>query len=119
MKTVNTNILSGADTITISGPAIIGDQLVVGSFQTTFGDTAAAGTIQIQASNDIPPAGNIPNNFVPTHWSNIPNASSTVTAGIAPLILIPQMAFRWIRVQFVQTTPGTSTVSVNMFAFGV
>lgn len=119
MKTVNANVLSAADTASINGPAIIADQLVSVSFQALFADTAAAGTVKIQASNDIPPAGNIPNNFVPTHWSDVASATSTVVAGVAPIILIPQISFRWLRVSFTATTVGTSTMSVNMFAFGV
>jgi hypothetical protein len=119
MRPVNASVLSGADTISVNGSSIVADQLVSASFQATFGDTTAAGAIQIQASNDIPPAGNVPASFTPTNWSNITGATSTVTAGVAPLILITSVCYRWMRVSYTSTTPGTSTMNVIMFAFGV
>lgn len=119
MKTVNAHVLTGADTVSINGPSIVADQLVSASFQAVFADTTAAGTIQIQASNDLPPAGNVPAAFTPTNWSNIPSATSTVAAGVAPIIILPQICYRWLRVSYTETTPGTSTMQVSMFAFGV
>lgn len=119
MKTVNANVLSGADTASINGPSIVADQLVSASFQAVFADTTAAGAIQIQASNDIPPAGNVPSAFTPSHWSNIPSATAAVVAGVAPIITLPQICYRWLRVSYASTTAGTSTMSVNLFAFGV
>lgn len=114
MKPVSTIALSGADTVSVNGPAILADQLISASFQASFADTAAAGTIQIQASNDV-----ILSASPPTHWSNITGATSTVTAGVAPIIFISNMCYKWVRVSFTSTTPGTSTMAVAMFAFGV
>lgn len=119
MKTVNAHVLSGSDAASINGPSIVADQLVSASFQAVFADTTAAGTIQIQASNDLPPAGNVPAAFTPTNWSNIPSATSTVVAGVAPIITLPQICYRWLRVSYTESAAGTSTILVNMFAFGV
>lgn len=119
MRPVNANVLTGSDAASVNGPSIVSDQLVSASFQATFSDTTAAGTLQIQASNDIPPAGYLPGTFTPAHWSNIDSATSTVTAGVAPIIFIPQICYRWMRVSYSETTPGTSTMAVAMFAFGV
>ncbi len=119
MKPVNAVILSGSDAASINGSAILADQLISASFQAIFADTDAAGTIQIQASNDIPPAGTLPANFSPSHWSNIPSATTTVTAGVADVTILPQICYKWLRCTYTSTTPGTSTMTVTLFAFGV
>lgn len=118
MRPVNAVVLSGPDTATILGDHVSSDQLVSASFLPVFADTTAAGTLQVQASNDLPPAGNLAP-FTPTNWSNITDATSAVTAGVGPLIFLPQICYRWIRITYTSTTPGTSTFKVNMFAFGV
>lgn len=119
MKPVNSIVLSGADTGSLNGSAIVADQLVSASFQAIFADTTVAGTIQVQASNDLPPAGNIPNSFVPTNWTNVASGSAAIVAGASVMVILPQICYRWMRVIFTETTPGTSTFKVEMFAFGV
>lgn len=118
MRNVNCTILSAVDTSTQSGASVDSNQLLQASFQAIFGDTTAVGIVKIQFSNDICNDRYQANAFTPTHWTDIPSASVAVTAGVAPGLLIPVMAFRWIRAVWTSTTPGTTTVTVNMNALG-
>lgn len=119
MRKVNDIILSAVDDMSRNGLAQDSGQLISASFQFIIGDTDAAGTVKIQASNDILITGDAPT-FVPTHWSDIPNATATFLAGAQPaLIVVPNMAFRWIRAVFTETTPGATTVICQMMAFSV
>jgi len=121
MRNVNCIVLSAPDTASASGSAIDANQLVSASFQAVFADTSVAGTLQIQASNDIyNDRYNFPEGkFQPTNWTNVPSGSATVTAGASALILLPQIAYRWLRVVFTESTPGTSTIQVNMNALSM
>jgi hypothetical protein len=122
MRQVNCLILSGADTGNVNGSQIDSNQLINASFQAVFGDSNAAGTIKIQMSNDVAPLQYSKGNnstFTVTNWSDIPNASSTVTAGVAAPITLTGMAFRWIRAVYVRGGSGATTVVVNMFAQGI
>ena len=119
MRKVDVNVLSDVDTSTVTGGAIDSNQLISASFQAVFADTAAIGVVKIQASNDIYGDQYQPANFTPTNWSDIPNATSAITAGVGPIILIPVMSFRWVRVIYTRTSGGSTTVNVNMFAMGV
>jgi hypothetical protein len=118
MKNVCTNILSADNDDSATGEKIDANQLVSGSFHFYQGDATAEGSVKIQASND-PPEGQPANAFTPTNWIDIPNASANITAGAPALIVIPNMAFRWIRAVFTETTPGSTTVSCNMNALSV
>lgn len=119
MKNVNAIALSAADTASQTGDPIQADQLVSASFQAVFGDVTAAGTIKVQASNDPSTARYNSNNFQPTNWSDIPSATATVTAGVAPIIIIPNVVHEWLRVVYTRTSGGSTTVVVRMSAFGV
>jgi len=116
MKNVNpqTPVLTGLATASINGSAIDASQMYQVSFQTVTLDTAAAGTMKIQMSNDPQPAGTY-TNFTPTNWSDIPNSTSTVTAGVASPIILSVVSARWLRVVFTRSA-GTLTINVNMFA---
>lgn len=120
MRNVCTNILSANDDVTRTGAKVDANQLVSASFQVLISVADGAGTVKIQASND--PTLGVPRaTFTPTNWSDIPNASVSVTAGVpsAGIILIPNMAFSWVRAVSVQSSAGTGVVSVNMNALGI
>jgi hypothetical protein len=121
MRNINCVVLSNTDTASHNGAAIDANQLVSASFQAVFGDSGVSGTVKVQASNDIYNARyNFPEgNFVPTNWTDIPNASASITSGGSALITIAQMSYRWIRVVFTYTTGGSSTIVVNMDALSV
>lgn len=116
MRNETINVLSGPDTSTQTGPQIDTNQIIAASFQASFGDATAAGTLTIQASNDIYNSGYTPGSFTVTNWTLIPSASATVSAGGSVLITIPNMCYRWIRAVYTYTSGGSTTVSVNMNA---
>lgn len=116
MHFVNRSVLSGADTGSLTGPAIDSNQLFIASFQAIFQDVSAAGTVKIQASNDECNDGYQASNFIPTNWSDIPSATSTVASGVAPLITVPNLCYRFIRVVYTRSSGGSTTMNVEMFA---
>ncbi len=98
MRNVNCNILSAVDTSSQNGSQIDSNQLVSASFQAVFGDATAAGTLKIQASNDVAAIQySSPTSFTVTNWVDIPNASAAITSGSSAVITIPNMCYRWIR----------------------
>lgn len=117
MRNLNQTILSAVDTASVNGAAVDSNQLVSASFQSVFGDVTAAGTVKIQASNDVPVSSR--QSFTPTNWSDIPSATATVTAGVAPLIVIANMSFGYIRAVYTRTGGGTTTIIVNIDALGI
>lgn len=120
MRVINTNVLSAVDTASQNGIKIDSSQLLQASFQAIFADATAAGTVKIQASNDINTSGTFNAvNFTPTNWSDIPGAVATVASGVCPLIPLTNMSFGWIRAVFTRSSGGSSTVNVVMFAVGV
>jgi hypothetical protein len=84
------------------------------SFHAYFSEATAAGTIQIQFSNDNP-SNTTEENFVPTNWVNVPGATATamVTAG-ASVAVYPPNGFvgRWYRITFTRTG-GAGTFAIT------
>jgi hypothetical protein len=115
MRNETINILSASDASSQNGVQIDTNQILAASFQAVFGDSTAGGTVQVQMSNDIYNSAYL-QTFTVSNWTNIPSASATVTAGASVVISVPQMCYRWIRVIYTSTTPGTSTINVNMNA---
>lgn len=108
-------ILSASDATTATGSAIDVNQIIAASFTAVFADVSAAGALKLQVSNDL--NNGVPRNlFVPTHWSDIPNATSTIASGVGPAIVIGQMCFSYIRAVYTPSGGGTTTVTVIMNA---
>lgn len=116
MRNINCNILTGSDASTINGIQVDANQLVSGSFHIYFGDVNAAGTFKLQASNDPCAYGNLAKDFTVTNWVDIPSQTATITAGASALLTIANMTYRWVRAVMTITTPGATTVNVNMNA---
>jgi hypothetical protein len=116
MRNSQVQILSAVDTATATGSSYWVGQIVSASFCPVFGDTTAAGTVKIQCSDDVPTGA--PQSFTPTNWSDIPNATSTIVAGVGPAIVVPNMCFGWIRAVYTRTGGGSTTVVVNMNQLG-
>ena len=116
MRNFNKTIVSASDATSQTSPSEDTGQTIAISFIASFSDSTAAGTLQIQASNDVYPATNIVplTGFTPSNWANIPNASATVTAGGSVVVAIPQSCYRWMRAVYTSTTPGTGTITINM-----
>lgn len=123
MRNVNVVVLSGADTGSVNGNAVDANQLISGSFQAVFGDATAAGTLKIQASNDVAPVQyTSPSGvgvFTPSNWADIPSASASVTAGASVIISLAQMNYRWVRAVYTRTSGGSTTVTVSMNALSM
>ena len=120
MKQVYATILNANADASRNGTAWNTNQLVSASFQTITADTTASGTIKIQFSNDNPnPSGkgSVSGTFTPTNWTDIPNATATMTAGVTPGIVIPNMCFGYVRAVF--TRSGGTTVPIQVLAFGL
>ena len=109
MRETNFKLFTGAaTTVQITSTAIDSGQFERASFQIFFSDSTPAGTFKIQASNDPCPYGNQYADFTPTNWVDIPNATATIVAGAAALILIPVCSFRSMRV-ILTSTNGSAT----------
>lgn len=120
MRQINIPILAGDDSLgSVTGSKVDSGQLVSASFQSVFGDVTAVGVVKIQASNDPGAENNLAQNFTPTNWSDIPNATSAIASGVGPMITIANMTYRWVRAVYTRTSGGSTTVMVNMNALGI
>lgn len=111
-KTIN--VLSGANTATITGSAINVQGGVMASFVPIMGDNGANGTVKIQASNDIVAVGGAPSN-----WVDITGATSSIASGVGPAIMLSYMCYAYIRVVYTKSSGGSSTISVNMNYYSI
>lgn len=119
MRSLNEVVLNAlSDTSSQTSAAIDASQLFRVSVQASFTDSAVAGTLKLQCSNDPSSANNLPSLQTPTHWTDIPNTSQSITAGASVLIPSTEIAYRWIRVVFTETTPGSGTVTATLNALG-
>lgn len=115
MNNVPVVMINAVDTSTQTGPPIYAGQVFAASFTSNFGDTSVAGTIKIQGSNsNSSPGTKNPSIYVPPNstFNDIPNATSTVVAGVGPAIIIGQCPFQYIRAVFTYTSGGSSTITV-------
>lgn len=113
MRNGNFNVLSAADTADANGIQIDANQIIAASFQAVFGDATAAGTLKVQMSNDICNDRYQANTFTVTNWTDIPNASASVSSGASVVISITQNCYRWLRVVYTRGSGGSTTINVN------
>lgn len=118
MRNINCVVLNAADTASQNGTQIDANQLINVSFHALFGDATAAGSVKVQASNDINNDRYQPGIFTVTNWVDVPNASATIASGAPALITLSNLAVRWLRVVFTRTSGGSTTITVNMNAVG-
>lgn len=119
MKNLSCIVLSGSDSSNINGSQIDANQLVSASFQPIFGDVTAVGVVKIQMSNDICNEGYQSNQFIVTNWSDIPSATTAVTAGVCAPITLSQLSYRWMRSVYTSTSGGSTTCTVSLFAISI
>ena len=113
MRQLNDNIIPRQTAATITSAAIPALNLFNCSAQIT-STGAGAGTLKLQASNDI--AGMDGNPGPPVNFSDIPSASVAESGAGAFLIPKLDLCYQWIRV--VYTNTGTGTISVVVKALG-
>jgi hypothetical protein len=118
MRNSSFTILFGDDSDDITGEAIDFGQIFAASFQYIFGDTDAEGSLKIEGSCDPVPKGTLMP-FVPSNWNAISGGTIAITAGGTGVVQIAPIAYRFIRVTWTHTTPGTSTLTVNVNVQGV
>lgn len=119
MRFVSATVLNTVtDASTQTSAAIDSSELFIVSAQGFFGDQTLVGSIKLQGSNDPGSANNLPGLQVPTHWNDI-TGTSTAISGVSN-ILMPAVtiAYRFIRIVVTITTPGSTTMTVNLFAQG-
>jgi hypothetical protein len=118
----NTNfqtIPSTSVTPSFNGAAIdTGQMLYISAQAITSGSSSPVFTVKLQASNDICTTGNQPTPFVPTNWTDIPNATVSVSANGSTMIPKTEICYRWVRV-VVTFASGTGNVAVNIFGICV
>lgn len=101
-------IAAQSNTGTVNSAAYTAYETVFASVQATFTDGAAAGALNLQASND---AGTSPSN-----WNTI--ATQSVASGATTLIPKTETCYRWLRVQFVSSGgAGTLTATLNTMSY--
>ena len=118
MRNISAQVASGVTTASVNGIQIDANQLINPSFHFVFSEATAAGTVKIQASNDIFNDRYQASNFTVTNWVDIPSATATVTAGAPALISLSEVNYRWLRVVFTRSA-GAGTMFCNLNAVGV
>lgn len=116
MRNAQIEVLNADNTASRTGAAFFVGQICAASFVVVNGDATAAGAVKIQCSNDAPVGP--PVQFVPTNWVDIPNATTTIASGTGPAILIPTMAFAYVRAVFTRSGGGSTTIIVMMNSLG-
>jgi len=119
MRNLNEKLVNAAANVTGNSTHVDTSQIYAMSVMGVFSDVATTGTLKIQASNDFTEAGNLPANFTPTNWIDIPSATVAVTAGGVVLVPMPlNISYRWIRAVWTRTAgAGTYTVLLNSQGF--
>jgi hypothetical protein len=112
MKNFNKNVLSALDSSNTNGSQIDFGQVVSASFHAYFGDTNAAGTFKLQASNDVCTTNNLPN-FTVTNWVDIPTQTASVASGASALLTLANNAYKWVRAIYTTTAAGVQTIAVT------
>jgi hypothetical protein len=119
MRMAEATVLNATDTTNQTSQLIDGNQIIGASFQASFGtDTLAAGTLQLQASNDPNSNDNlVTSNITVTNWTNVPGSTATavVASGASAYVYLPvNFIARWYRLTWTHTG-GAGTINVNMF----
>lgn len=87
------------------------------SLQSVATGATPTGTLKVQVSNDICPAGNLPSQFVPSNWADHPSATLAVSAVGSLATLTYLGSYGWYRVVWT-TTSGTGTISAEFHGMG-
>lgn len=116
MRFNNAPMIDHLTNVTRTSSALDTSQMMTGSFQATFTDGAASGTLVIQASNDpfeILPAGEPPQN-----WFDLSATVTSIASGQSALIPAIPICYRWLRASFTRSGgAGTFTVTCMLQGF--
>jgi hypothetical protein len=112
MRFYNQRVLNGADgTTTVAGPAFAATSSSAVSVQAVIAGTGVTGTLKIQASNTVGQPLDRPANLV---WSDI--ASTAVSAAGTYMIGRTEIAYNYVRVQFVPSGGTGTTITADFTA---
>lgn len=117
MRAVNSPIIVAADaSVDQASAAIASSQIFYISVQVVMTGTSS-GTLKLQFSND-PCEGQQPT-AVPTHWSDITNATVTLTGTAGTFgILKTDLSYRFIRAVYTHNNGSAGTVSATINGMG-
>lgn len=117
MHYINKNCLTKADGTTTNGDTLDSQLWVSASFQVYTGGTGDSGTVKLQVSNDPYNANPMASlqNFQPTNWSDLPNATSAVASGVGPPITVANFCYRWVRAVYTRVG-GSEAINVQVMA---
>jgi hypothetical protein len=116
MRPNNATLMNAvSNTGTQTSLAIPIEFMMQGSFQASFTDGTAAGTLAIQVSDD--PYSLLPGNEAPLNWSTLPNGSATISSGATTLIGTQLLSYKWLRAEWT-STGGAGTLTVNTLMQG-
>lgn len=114
MRYLNEALFNAATNVTGNSAAVDSSAMTSISVQASFTDAAAAGTLKLQCSNDHNPYGNLPGDFTPTNWNDVPSGSVVVAAGATSLIPSTDVCYQWIRLVWTRTAgAGTFTATIK------
>lgn len=97
----------------ISSNAIPALNLFACSVQAVATGASVAGTVKIQASNDVPQAANA----VPTDWNDIASATVSISGPGAFLIPYTDLCYQFIRIVYTNSGSG-GTIAVRVKGLG-
>jgi len=116
MRFANEALISGADaSANQTSEAFDSSYVMAGSVQAVATGVTAAGTLKVQASNDMPLPGR-----APTNWSDVTGLSVAVAA--PGVVLIPKfdVCYQWLRLVFTQSggaNDGLITATIKSIGF--
>lgn len=79
------------------------------------GSSSLVATLKMQFSDDVPPDEHLIQNFVPTNWNDVPNASLAITADGAYALPESEVAYRFLR-PVMSVASGSATALGGSFA---
>lgn len=114
MKTLNKKMIDAAASYSsTNSDALDSGNIYSASVQVVSTGSASAGTCVLQGSNDLPTYGSPypTNNFTPTNWTNIANATTTISGASTFLIPVTNICHQFLRVVYTSTATGVQTVT--------
>lgn len=105
---------------TLTGTPLLTEFITRASIQGSLaGGSTPSGTLKLQFSNDKPYAANMAFNFVPTNWSDVPNAEITVSdAGVFFIPTVTDLSYPFQRLVWTPDSAAGATLTVNYVGGG-
>lgn len=119
MRVYPVTILNADDSKSATGDAYFMGQSVSATFCPVCGDNTAAGTLKIQGSNETPIGDPLAYTPSTASFCDITNATSTISSGKGPAIVISTLCYQYIRAVYTSGSGGSTTIKVQMSALGV